>query len=95
MQQRINEEYLSNPVDYSGNIEWLPDLIEFDYGTFIISFDGELWVASHWDEDRFPEDIILCVEGKEEFEDIDIFGEKLLTKDEFKLIRESITNILK
>lgn len=79
-----------------GNIEWLSNAIEFDYNTFVIVYDDRMWYASHEDEEKFEEDIIIHSpkDGVEFPGEINLFNEHTLTEEEFNLLRESITNII-
>lgn len=92
-----NKDLISNPDAVSmGGLEWLNDAIEFDYDSFIIKVENGQWVASHWDEDRFEEDIVLQDPkyGIEFDEPMNLFGEHVLTVEEFQLLEKQATNII-
>jgi hypothetical protein len=91
MSKSSNDPLLLNP----GIIEWATDVVEFDYGTFVIRTDGKEWVAEHQDEERFPEMPIIHSpeDGIYYVEDIVLFGERTLTVDEFQLLQEQLTKI--
>lgn len=95
--QLVQEGLLEDSEQVGHNpIEWLSDAVEFDYGNFVIKFDGGIWYASHWDEDAFDEDIVIhSPQHGIEFSEgeIDLFGEHTLSLEEFGRLQQAVDNL--
>jgi hypothetical protein len=54
-----------------------------------------VWTAWSWDEDYFPDPVTIHdpKNGIYLTEDVNLFGERVFTVDEFQLLKQQLTNI--
>jgi len=73
------------PIEYE-------DAIEFEYDAFSIFYivDNNTWYASAYDEDKYESDIIIQ-DDKIQYEDnLKLFDDFILTREEFDSLNRSI-----